>query len=162
MGRCCTFASCRGRFREAVGACCGVARVDEGVPDETVPVESGQGRGGEYVSRGGISLEVVEMATDDLLDVDAVAMIGEYKANPIAVAGGKRRGKGGSTKDGSDPVDGPVNNGAGEYLIEEEGGYFGGSLVEKWKQRCWEGNRGVRDGPGECEGRVEIGSKINE
>eukprot|EP00061_Rhincodon_typus_P001108 g13736.t1 len=30
-----------------------------------VPAEGGQGRGGEYVSGGGILLEVAEMASDD-------------------------------------------------------------------------------------------------
>eukprot|EP00061_Rhincodon_typus_P005995 g26162.t1 len=36
-----------------------------------VPAEGGQGRGGEYVSGGGVSLEVAEMVSDVLLDVDA-------------------------------------------------------------------------------------------
>eukprot|EP00061_Rhincodon_typus_P002666 g18159.t1 len=35
------------------------------------PAEGGQWREAEFVSGGGISLEVVEMASNDLLDVDA-------------------------------------------------------------------------------------------
>eukprot|EP00061_Rhincodon_typus_P011755 g37011.t1 len=42
--------------------------VDQGVLEGTVPAEGGQGRGEAYVSGGGISLEVAEMAFDDLLD----------------------------------------------------------------------------------------------
>eukprot|EP00061_Rhincodon_typus_P004862 g23616.t1 len=49
-------------------------RVDQGVPEGMVPMEGGQGRGAEYVSGGGISLEVVEMASDDLQDVDTGGM----------------------------------------------------------------------------------------
>eukprot|EP00061_Rhincodon_typus_P014548 g41619.t1 len=49
-----------------------------------------KGREGN-VSGGGISLEVVKMTSDDLLDVDAGGMVGKDKGNPIAVAGGKRR-----------------------------------------------------------------------
>eukprot|EP00061_Rhincodon_typus_P005331 g24706.t1 len=40
-----------------------------------VPAENGQGRGEEYVTGDGISLEVAEMASDGLLDVDADGMI---------------------------------------------------------------------------------------
>eukprot|EP00061_Rhincodon_typus_P007806 g29865.t1 len=86
----------------------GEGSVDQGVLEGTVPAEGGQRRGGEYVSGDGISLEVAEMASDDLLDVNAGGMVGKDKGNPIAVAGGKSAG------DGSDPVEGPVNNGAGE------------------------------------------------
>eukprot|EP00061_Rhincodon_typus_P000950 g13261.t1 len=39
-----------------------------------VPAEGRQGRGGEYVSDGGILLEVAEMASD-LLDVDTGGMV---------------------------------------------------------------------------------------
>eukprot|EP00061_Rhincodon_typus_P005276 g24580.t1 len=70
------------------------------------------------------------MASDDLLDVDAGGMVSQDKGNPIAVAGGKRRGEGESAGDGSDPVEGPVNNGAGESSVEEEGGHVRGSLVD--------------------------------
>eukprot|EP00061_Rhincodon_typus_P000766 g12682.t1 len=70
------------------------------------------------------------MASDDLLDVDAGGMVGYDKGNPIAAAGGKRRGEGGNARDGLDPVEGPVDNGAGKSSVEEEGGHFGGSLVE--------------------------------
>eukprot|EP00061_Rhincodon_typus_P008416 g31003.t1 len=81
------------------------------------------------------------MASDDLLDVDAGGMVGEDKRNPIAVAGGKRRGEGGSAGEGSDLVGDPVDNGAGESSVEEEGGHFGGPLVEvgligTMRQRC--------------------------
>eukprot|EP00061_Rhincodon_typus_P000689 g12458.t1 len=85
-----------------------------------VSVECGQGRGGEYVSGGGISLDVAEMASDDFLDVDAGGMVGKDNGNPIAVAGGKTRGEDGSAGDGSDLVEGPVDNGAGESSVEEE------------------------------------------
>eukprot|EP00061_Rhincodon_typus_P011242 g36121.t1 len=71
------------------------------------------------------------MLSNDLLDVDADGMVGEGKGNPIAVAGRKRSGEGRSAGDGSDLVEGPVNNGAGESLVEEEGGHFGGFLVEE-------------------------------
>eukprot|EP00061_Rhincodon_typus_P003771 g20928.t1 len=40
-----------------------------------VPAEDGQGRGEEYVSGGGILLEVAEIASDDLLDVNAGGMV---------------------------------------------------------------------------------------
>eukprot|EP00061_Rhincodon_typus_P011772 g37041.t1 len=70
------------------------------------------------------------MVADDLLDVDAGGMFGRDKGNPIAAAGGKRRGEGRSVGDVSDPIEGPADNGAGELLLEEEGGHFGGSLVE--------------------------------
>eukprot|EP00061_Rhincodon_typus_P016761 g45142.t1 len=95
-----------------------------------VPAEGRLGRGGEYVSGGGILLEVMEMAADDLLDVDAGGMIGKDKGNSATVAGGKRGGEGGSAGDGSDPVEGRVDKGAGESSVEEEGGHFRGSLVE--------------------------------
>eukprot|EP00061_Rhincodon_typus_P001574 g15172.t1 len=91
------------------------------VPEGTVPVEGGQGRGGEYVSGGGNLLEVVEMTSDDLPDVDAGGMVEEDKGNPIAVVGGKRRGEGGSVGNESDLVEGPVDNRAGESSVEEEG-----------------------------------------
>eukprot|EP00061_Rhincodon_typus_P007589 g29432.t1 len=54
------------------------------------------------MSGGGTSQEVAEMASDDLLDVDADGMVGKNKGNPIAVAGEKRGGKDG---DGSDLVE---------------------------------------------------------
>eukprot|EP00061_Rhincodon_typus_P009735 g33460.t1 len=94
------------------------------------PVESRQGRGGEYVSDGGISLKVAEMTTDGLLDVDAGGMVGKDKGIPIAVAEGERGCEGQSAGDGSDLVEGPVDSGAGESPIEEEGGYFGGFVVK--------------------------------
>eukprot|EP00061_Rhincodon_typus_P004630 g23052.t1 len=75
MGRCCTFDDCRGRCRRAVGWCGGEGRVDQLVLEGMVPAEGGQGKGGEYVSDGGISLEVTEVASDDLLDVDAGGMV---------------------------------------------------------------------------------------
>eukprot|EP00061_Rhincodon_typus_P004348 g22365.t1 len=56
------------------------------------------------------------MASDDL-DVDAGGMVGKEKRNPIAVTGRKRRGEGRSA-DGSDLVDGPVDNGAEDSLVE--------------------------------------------
>eukprot|EP00061_Rhincodon_typus_P001097 g13698.t1 len=105
-------------------------RVDQLVPEGTVFVEGGRGRGGEYVFVGGILLEVAEMASGDLLDVDPGGMVGEDKGNPIAVAGGKRWGEDGSAGDGLDLVEGPVDDRAGESSVEEEGGHFGGSLVE--------------------------------
>eukprot|EP00061_Rhincodon_typus_P006836 g27883.t1 len=55
---------------------------------------------------------------------------GKDKGNPIALAEGKTRSEGRSAEDGLDPVDGSGNNGAGESSDEEEGGHFGGSLVE--------------------------------
>eukprot|EP00061_Rhincodon_typus_P002795 g18482.t1 len=51
-------------------------RVDQGFLEGTVPAEGRQGTAGEYVSGDGTSLEVVEMAADDLLDVDAGGMVG--------------------------------------------------------------------------------------
>eukprot|EP00061_Rhincodon_typus_P010498 g34839.t1 len=95
-----------------------------------VPVEGGQGRGGECVSDSGISLEVVEMAANDPLDVDAGGMVGKDKGNPISVAGGKREGEGQSARDVSDRVGGPVNNAVGEFSDEVEGGHFRGCLVK--------------------------------
>eukprot|EP00061_Rhincodon_typus_P000075 g10368.t1 len=79
-------------------------------------------RGGEYVSGSGISLEVAEMASSHLLDVDAGGMVGKDMGNPIAVAEGKRRDDGGTAGDRSDLDEGPVDNGAGESSVEEEGG----------------------------------------
>eukprot|EP00061_Rhincodon_typus_P008253 g30703.t1 len=76
-----------------------------------------EGRGGECVSSGGILLEVVEMASHDLLDVDAGGMVRKDKGNPIAVAGRKRRGESGSAGDGLDLVDSPVDDGAGKSLL---------------------------------------------
>eukprot|EP00061_Rhincodon_typus_P004188 g21956.t1 len=110
-------------------------RVDQGVLEKRVPAEGGQGRGGErrggeYVSGGGISLQVAEMTSDVLLDANAGGMVGKDKGNPIADAGGKRGGESKSARDGSDPVEGPVDNGAGESLVEKEVGHFRGSLVE--------------------------------
>eukprot|EP00061_Rhincodon_typus_P006669 g27556.t1 len=70
------------------------------------------------------------MASDDLLDVDAGWMVNKDKGNPITVAGGKRRGDGRSAGYGLDPGEGPVDNGAGESSVEEEGGHVGDSLVE--------------------------------
>eukprot|EP00061_Rhincodon_typus_P001718 g15553.t1 len=110
MGRCCTFGGYKGRCRGAVGGWGGVGgegTVDQGVPEVTVPTKDGQRRRGEYVSDGGISLKVIEMVSDDLLDVDAGGMVGKDKGNPIAVAEGKRRDEGGSVGDGSDLVEGP-------------------------------------------------------
>eukprot|EP00061_Rhincodon_typus_P003145 g19399.t1 len=77
------------------------------------------------------------MVPDDPLDVDAGGMVGEDKGNPITVAEGKRSGEGGSAEDGSDLVEGPVDNGVGESSVEKEGGHFGGSLVEIGKMRPW-------------------------
>eukprot|EP00061_Rhincodon_typus_P001798 g15811.t1 len=95
-----------------------------------VLVDGEQGRGRECVSGVGISLKVAEMASDDLLDVDAGVMVGEDEGNPIAFTGGRRTGESGSVGDGSDPFEGPINNGAGKSSVEEEGGHFRGSLVE--------------------------------
>eukprot|EP00061_Rhincodon_typus_P015961 g43923.t1 len=120
----------QGKVPLGCGALLGEGRVDQGVPEGTVPAEGGQGREGKCVSGGGIFLEVVEMVSDDLLDVDAGGIVGEDKGNPIAVAGGKRRGEGGSAGDGLDPVEGPVGNSAGGSSVEEEGGRYRGSLVE--------------------------------
>eukprot|EP00061_Rhincodon_typus_P002207 g16881.t1 len=53
----------------------GEGGVDQGVPEGTVPAEGGQGKGREYVSGGGIFLEVAEMASDNLLDVDDGGMV---------------------------------------------------------------------------------------
>eukprot|EP00061_Rhincodon_typus_P002476 g17670.t1 len=66
------------------------------------PPVGGQGRGREYVSDGTISLEVVEMAADDILDMGACGMEYEDKGNPITVAGGKTEAEGGSAGGGSD------------------------------------------------------------
>eukprot|EP00061_Rhincodon_typus_P005665 g25467.t1 len=62
------------------------------------------------------------MVSDDLRDVDAGGMVGEDKGKPIADAGGKRRGEGRSAGDGSDRIEGPVDNGAGESSVEKECG----------------------------------------
>eukprot|EP00061_Rhincodon_typus_P005968 g26113.t1 len=104
--------------------------VDQGVSEGIVPVEGGQGRGGEYVSGGGISLEVVEMVADDLLDVDIGEMVGKDKEHHVAFVEGKRGDEGQIVRDGSDPAEGPVSNGAGESSVEDKGGHFGGSFVE--------------------------------
>eukprot|EP00061_Rhincodon_typus_P014316 g41261.t1 len=79
-------------------------------------------KGGEYVSGGGILLEVMEMEASDLLDVDAGGMVGKDKGDLIAAAGWYRGNE--------DLVEGPVGNGAGESSVEEKGGHFRGSLVE--------------------------------
>eukprot|EP00061_Rhincodon_typus_P004363 g22399.t1 len=99
MGRCCTCAGYRGRCRSSLRGYWGEGSVDQGVLERTVPVEGGQARGGEYVSGGSISLEVAEMASDDLLDVDAGGIVVKDKGNPIAVVEGKRGGEGGSVGD---------------------------------------------------------------
>eukprot|EP00061_Rhincodon_typus_P004502 g22753.t1 len=70
------------------------------------------------------------MAVSDPLDVDASGMLGKDKGDSITIAGGKRGGEGQSVGDGSDLVEGPVDNAAGESSVEEEGGHFVGSLVE--------------------------------
>eukprot|EP00061_Rhincodon_typus_P013139 g39321.t1 len=70
------------------------------------------------------------MAADDLLDVDAGGIVGKDKGNHIAVAGGKRGGEGRSAGNGSDLIEGPADNGAGESLIEEEGEHFGSFLIK--------------------------------
>eukprot|EP00061_Rhincodon_typus_P005128 g24258.t1 len=70
------------------------------------------------------------MVADDLLDVDGGGIVGKDKGNPITVARGKRGGEGGSMGDVSDLVEGPVDNGAGESLVEEDGGHSKGPLVE--------------------------------
>eukprot|EP00061_Rhincodon_typus_P017249 g45859.t1 len=82
------------------------------------------------MSDGGISLKVAEMASDDLLDVNAGGMVGKDKGNPIAVVGGKRGDEGGSVRDGSEPVVSLVDNGVWESSVVEVGGIFGGSLFE--------------------------------
>eukprot|EP00061_Rhincodon_typus_P007606 g29456.t1 len=82
------------------------------------------------MSGGGILLEAAEMASDDLLYVDAGGMVGKDKSGPIAVVGGKRRGGGQSAGDESDPAEDPVRCDAGEALIEEEGGHCRGPFVE--------------------------------
>eukprot|EP00061_Rhincodon_typus_P009054 g32229.t1 len=63
-------------------------------------------KGGKGNASGGgsISLEVTEMASDDLLDVDA--------------------------GNESDPVESPVDNAAGGSSVEEEGGHCRSSLVK--------------------------------
>eukprot|EP00061_Rhincodon_typus_P007546 g29345.t1 len=75
MGRCYTFSDCRGRSRGAVGVVGSEGRVDQGVPEGSVPAEGKRGLRGEYVSGGGILLEVVEMVADELLDVDVGGMV---------------------------------------------------------------------------------------
>eukprot|EP00061_Rhincodon_typus_P003211 g19545.t1 len=79
--------------------------------------------GGEYVSGDEVPLEVAEIEANDPLDVDAGGMVGEDKGDCYG-------GDGGSAGDGSDLVEGSVDNGAGESSVEEEGGHFGGSLVK--------------------------------
>eukprot|EP00061_Rhincodon_typus_P009078 g32268.t1 len=70
------------------------------------------------------------MIADDLLDLNDSGMVGKDKGNPIAVAGGKRGVEDRSAGDGTDQVEGAINNSAGESSVEEEGGHFGVSLVE--------------------------------
>eukprot|EP00061_Rhincodon_typus_P003717 g20791.t1 len=77
-------------------------------------------KGGE----GEYGLVVAEIASDDLLDVDAGGMVGKNKGNPITVAGRKRGNEDRSAGDGSDLVESSVDNGAGESLVKEEGGHF--------------------------------------
>eukprot|EP00061_Rhincodon_typus_P007204 g28661.t1 len=110
-----------------------------------VPAEVRQGRGGEYVSGGDTSLEVAEMMSDDLLDVDGGGMLGKDKGNPIAVAGGKRKGEDGSAEDGSDPFEGPVDNGAGNPQLRKKMDISEAPLSKltssermRRKQRNWE------------------------
>eukprot|EP00061_Rhincodon_typus_P008191 g30597.t1 len=93
-----------------------------------VPAEGRQEREGEYLSIGSISLEVVEMTANDLLDVDPGGMVGKDKGNPVAVAGRKRGDEGRSAGGGSDLAEDSFNNGARESSVEEEGGHFGCSL----------------------------------
>eukprot|EP00061_Rhincodon_typus_P003918 g21294.t1 len=84
------FSGCRGSCRGAVeGRVGGEGRVDQGVPEGTASSDGRKGRGGEYVPGGGISLEVAEMTSVDLLDVDAGGMVGKDKGNPIAVGEGR-------------------------------------------------------------------------
>eukprot|EP00061_Rhincodon_typus_P013753 g40325.t1 len=101
-----------------------------GVLEGMVATEDRQGRGGEYVSNGGISLEMTEMMAQDPLELDTDGMVGKDKGYPITVVEGKRGSEGRSVGDVSDLVEGPVDNGAGESLDEEEGGHFGSSLVD--------------------------------
>eukprot|EP00061_Rhincodon_typus_P011012 g35708.t1 len=125
MGRCYTFDSCRGRCRGS-----GVKEEWTRVPWRERSVWKTDKEGGEYVSGGGILLEVAELASYDPLDVDAGGMVAKNKGNPIAGAGGNRKGEGGSLGDGSNPVEGPVNNGDEESLVEDGGEHLGGSLVK--------------------------------
>eukprot|EP00061_Rhincodon_typus_P017515 g46234.t1 len=83
--------------RNLMGLLSGCGRLrDNHAPEATLsaisPVKEkgGQGTGEEYVSGGGISLEVVERVSDDLLDVDAGGMVSKDKGNPISVVEGKR------------------------------------------------------------------------
>eukprot|EP00061_Rhincodon_typus_P005345 g24737.t1 len=87
-----------------------------------LPLERKSGRGGDYVSGGGISLEMAEVVSDDLLDVDAGRMVDKDRGNPITVAGGRRGVEGGSAEGSSDKVEGAGDNGVGESSAEEEGG----------------------------------------
>eukprot|EP00061_Rhincodon_typus_P002367 g17350.t1 len=96
MGRYYTFTGYRERCRGAVGCV-----ESEGRIDQAVLKGQERGRGLKYVAGGGISLEVAEVASDDLLDVDA----GKDKGNPIAVVGGKRRAENGSAGGGPDLVE---------------------------------------------------------
>eukprot|EP00061_Rhincodon_typus_P014251 g41163.t1 len=79
-------------------------------------------KGGEYLSGGGILLEVAEMAADDPMDVDAVGWKDD-KGDPNAVVR-EERSEGQSSGDASDSSKSPVNYGAGESLVKKESGYF--------------------------------------
>eukprot|EP00061_Rhincodon_typus_P011611 g36764.t1 len=77
-----------------------------------------------------MSLEVAEIAADGLLGVDARGMVGKDEGNPIAVVGGKKVAQSRSDRDGSDPVEGPVDNSARVSSAGEERGHFGCSLAK--------------------------------
>eukprot|EP00061_Rhincodon_typus_P017740 g46578.t1 len=59
-----------------------------------------------------------------------VGWLSEDEGAPITAVGGKKGVQGKNVGDVLDPAKGPVNHGGGESLVEEEGGYFGGSFVE--------------------------------
>eukprot|EP00061_Rhincodon_typus_P017929 g46865.t1 len=96
-------------------------------PEGMVLVDGRQVMGGEYVSGGGIRLEVAQMVANDPLDVDAGRMVGKDKVDLIADMGRKRGAEGRSAGDGLDLAKSPVNYNAGKSLVEEESG---GSLVK--------------------------------
>eukprot|EP00061_Rhincodon_typus_P003599 g20486.t1 len=112
MGRCYTLAVA-GEDAMGLWWCHGIeGGMDQGIPEGMVPAVGGQRREREYVSGGGILLEVAEMLANDLPDVDAGGKAGKDKWNSIAAVEWKRGGEGGSTGDGSDLVDSPVRKDA--------------------------------------------------
>eukprot|EP00061_Rhincodon_typus_P012792 g38743.t1 len=87
----------------------------------------------------GIPLEVVEMAANDSLDVDAGGMVDEDKRDSIDVVGAEVWVMGRYCAGvGSIPAEGPVSYSAGESSLEEKGDPIvkvGITRTMRWRRR---------------------------